>query len=94
MTEICIHHYQQIARSHARTGDNRASQAEDRLVPFDQMNGSGRGKSANAFPCPVRRTVIDKDDLVWPRVAASDAREQRRDIVDFVESRNDERNHD
>src|SRR5436190_8646039 len=94
MAEVRIHDDKPFARGRTRAADDRPGEAERGRVALDQFNRRRTGEGTNAFPRAIIRPVVDKNNLIERRVAPRDAGQERRDVIDLVESGNDERDHD
>jgi len=93
MAEVRIHDEEPFACGSARPCNHRAGKAKGRRITFDQLHRHGPGERTNAFASAIRRAVVDENNLIGHRRALRDPRQERGNVLNLVESGNDERDH-
>ena len=93
MTQVRIHDDKNISTRRPCARDDCARKTKQRSGALDQTHLSGNGQGTNPFARAVGRAVIHEHDFIGCRIAASDAGQQRLDILDLVQRWDDERNH-
>src|SRR4051812_49320411 len=93
MTQVRIHDYEPISGRRARPCQDRARETECGRVALDQLDRARPAVRANAFTRAVRRTVVDKYDLVRDRRSLRDPVQERRNVFGLIQRRYDQRDH-
>src|ERR1700716_4364169 len=94
MAQVGIDDNEPFARGRAGTGDDCSGKAERGRLALDQLDRRRTGEGPNRFTGAVGRPIIDEDNLIGRRLALPDPGQERLDVVDFIQGRYDERDHD